>query len=58
LEKHGGTKVLFLVPPIGWAGCAAASTQNALVEAVQLLAIGLGLAEFAALIMLVKVMSK
>jgi len=50
LEKDGGAEVLLLVPPVRWAGGGAAGTENAFVEAVELLAVFLCLAEFAALV--------
>ena len=49
LEEDGGSKILLLVPPVGWAGCRAAGAENAFVETVKLLAILLGLAVFTAL---------
>lgn len=49
LQEHGGAEVLLLVPPVRGARCGAACAENALVEAVQLLAVGLGLAVFTAL---------
>jgi hypothetical protein len=49
LEEHGWSEVLLGVPPVGWAGCAAASAENALVEAVELAAVGDGLTVFLAL---------
>jgi hypothetical protein len=39
LHEHGRTKVLVRVPPVGRARGAAASAQNALVQAVELLAV-------------------
>jgi len=36
LHQHGGAQVLVAVPPVGRAGCGAAGTQDALIEAVQL----------------------
>lgn len=44
LEEDGGTEVLLLVPPVGWAGRRAAGAENALVETIELLAVGHGLA--------------
>jgi len=41
LQQHGGSKVLLAVPPVGWARCAAAGAQDALVQTVQLAAVGL-----------------
>lgn len=49
LEEHGGSKVLLLVPPVRWAGCRAASAENAFVETVELLAVFLGLTVFTTL---------
>jgi hypothetical protein len=49
LEQDGGAEVLLLVPPVGWAGGGAAGAENAFVEAVELLAVFLCLAVFAAL---------
>jgi len=49
LEQHSRAKVLCLVPPVRGAGSAAAGAQNALVEAVKLLALCFGLAVFPAL---------
>lgn len=49
LEENGGSEVLLLVPPVGWAGCRAAGAENALVKTVELLAILLGLAVLATL---------
>jgi hypothetical protein len=49
LQQNGGAKVLLRVPPVGRAGRGAAEAQNALVQAVELLAVLLALAVFAAL---------
>lgn len=49
LEQDGRAEVLLRVPPVGGAGRGAAEAQNALVEAVELLAVLLALAVFAAL---------
>jgi hypothetical protein len=49
LEQHSGTEVLFLVPPVAGARGGAACAQDAFVEAVELLAVFLGLAVFTAL---------
>lgn len=49
LQQHGGAEVFFLVPPVGRARGAAAGAEDAFVEAVELLAVGFGLAVFAAL---------
>lgn len=53
LEQDGGSEVLLLVPPVGWARCRAAGAQDAFVEAVELLAVLLGLAVLTALVVLV-----
>jgi hypothetical protein len=50
LEENGGSEVLFAVPPVRRAGCAAAGAENALVETVELPAFGLGLAVLASLV--------
>jgi hypothetical protein len=39
LHEHGWAEVFFAVPPVGRAGRAAAGAENALVEAVELLAV-------------------
>jgi len=39
LEQNGRAEVLLAVPPVRWAGCGAASTEDALVKAIELLAI-------------------
>ena len=49
LEEDGWAEVFFAIPPVGWAGCAAAGAENALVKTVDLSAVGLGLAVFLAL---------
>ena len=49
LEQDGGAEVFFAVPPVGWAGGGAAGAEDAFVEAVELFAVGGGLAVFAAL---------
>ena len=49
LQQDGGAQVLLRVPPVGWARCRAAGAQNALVQAVQLPAVGLGLTVLTAL---------
>lgn len=49
LQKHGRAEVLLRVPPVRGATGAAAGAENALVEAVKLLAVGLGLQIFLAL---------
>jgi hypothetical protein len=49
LEKDSGAEVFFLVPPVGRARGRAAGTQNAFIETVELLALFLCLAVFAAL---------
>lgn len=40
LHEHRRSKVLVSVPPVGWTRRRTASTQNALVESVQLLTVG------------------
>ena len=35
LHENGRSKVLILVPPVGWAGCGAACAKNALVKTVE-----------------------
>jgi hypothetical protein len=49
LEQHGGAEVFLAVPPVRGAGGAAASAQDAFVQAVEFVAVGDGLAVFAAL---------
>ena len=49
LEKDGGAEVLLAVPPIRGARCAAARAENALVEAVELFSVHLGLTVLASL---------
>ena len=49
LQQHGRAEVLFAVPPVGRARGAAAGAQDALVQTVELLAVGLCLAVLAAL---------
>lgn len=49
LQQDGGAEVLLAVPPVGRAGCAAAGAEDAFIEAVELFAVGGGLAVFAAL---------
>lgn len=49
LEEHGWSEVLLAVPPVRWAGCAAACAENALVQTVELAAVGLALAVLTAL---------
>jgi hypothetical protein len=49
LEQDGGAEVFFLVPPVRGARSRTACAENAFVEAVELLAVFLGLAVFAAL---------
>lgn len=49
MEQHGGTEVLFAVPPVGGARGGAAGAEDAFVEAVELFAVGGGLAVFEAL---------
>ena len=39
LEEHSGAEVLFAVPPVRWAGSAAACAEDALVETVELCAL-------------------
>lgn len=39
LEEDGWAEVLLRVPPVRWAGCGAAGTQDALIETVELLAL-------------------
>lgn len=51
LHEHGWAKVLLAVPPVGWAGCAAARAENALVHAVKLASISLRLAVLTSLVM-------
>lgn len=46
LQQDGGTEVFFTVPPVGGAGGGAAGAEDAFVEAVELLAVGGGLAVF------------
>lgn len=46
LEEDGGAEVLFAVPPVGGAGCRAASTKDAFVEPVELFAVFWGLSVF------------
>lgn len=48
LQQHGRAEVLLAVPPVGWAGGGAAGAEDALVQAVELAAVGLGLAVLAA----------
>lgn len=48
LEQDGRAEVLFAVPPVGRAGGGAAGAEDAFVEAVEFLAVGGGLAGFAA----------
>lgn len=43
LHEDSRAEVLFAVPPVRWAGCAAAGAKDALVEAVELAAVFLGL---------------
>ena len=50
LHQHGGAEVFLAVPPVRRAGGAAACAENALVHAVQLLAVGRGLETFTTLI--------
>lgn len=49
LKEDSGAEILFLVPPVRWAGGAAASAENALVETVELLTVRLGLEVFTTL---------
>lgn len=49
LEEDGWAKVFFTVPPVRWAGCAAAGAENAFVETIELLAVFNGLSVFSAL---------
>lgn len=49
LEEHGGAQVFLAVPPVGRARGGAAGAEDAFVEAVELFAVGGGLADFAAL---------
>jgi len=46
LHEDSRSEVLVSVPPVTWARCGAACTENALVHTVELLAIFLGLKEF------------
>ena len=46
LQQDGGTEIFFTVPPVGGAGGGAAGTEDAFVEAIELLAVGGGLAVF------------
>lgn len=50
LKENGRPQVLLAVPPVRRAGCRAAGAENALVEAVQLLAIFGALAVLEALL--------
>lgn len=50
LQQDGRAQVLLAVPPVRRAGCRAAGAENALVEAVQLLAIFGALAVLEALL--------
>jgi hypothetical protein len=49
LQQHSGAEVFFLVPPVRGARRRAAGAEDALVEAIELLAVFLGLAELTAL---------
>jgi len=44
LEENRWAEIFLAVPPVRWAGCAAASAENAFVEPVQFPALGWGLA--------------
>lgn len=55
LEEHGRAKVLLAVPPVRGAGGAAAGAENALVKAVKLGSVCLGLAVLTSLWMIVSV---
>ncbi len=46
LQQHCGTQILLRIPPVRRARCAAAGAENALIEAVQLLALFLRLQVF------------
>ena len=50
LEQDGGAEVLLRVPPVRGARGRAAGAENALIQAVELLAVGLGLAVLLALL--------
>lgn len=47
-QQHRGAQVLVRVPPVGWAGGGAAGAEDALVQAIQLGAVLLGLQELLA----------
>jgi hypothetical protein len=49
LEEDGGSEIFLRVPPVRRAGGAAAGAENALVQAVELAAVGWGLAVLTAL---------
>jgi len=49
LQEHGRSEVFLAVPPVGWARGAAAGAEDALIQTVELAAVGLGLAVLAAL---------
>jgi hypothetical protein len=48
VEQRGWAEVLLGVPPVGWAGGGAAGAEDALVHAVELGAVGLGLRDLLA----------
>lgn len=46
LEEDGGAEVFFAVPPVGGAGCRAASAEDAFIEPVEFFAVFWGLSVF------------
>lgn len=47
LHESGGTKVLVLIPPIGWTRCRATCAEDTFIQTVEFLAVLGGLKEFA-----------